>query len=127
MAKKSISSKKSVLVIEDEKSMAQALELKLAHVGFRAQTAGNGEEGIAILKKQKFDLIILDLVMPKLDGFGVLQFLKDQGVTTPVIVLSNLSQVEDEKRARALGAKEFFIKSNTPIADIVERVKKILT
>ncbi len=127
MTKKSSPHTKRVLVVEDEKPMAHALELKLSHAGFAAQSAGDGEEGLMILKKQDVDLVILDLVMPKLDGFGVLEALKEQGVTLPVIVLSNLSQGEDEKRARLLGATEFFIKSNTSIAEIIERVKKILS
>lgn len=64
--------------------------------------------------------------MPKVDGFMVLQTLKAEGNKTPVIVLTNLSQENDVKRAKEFGAKDFFIKSNTPIAAIVQRVIKIL-
>ncbi len=117
---------KKILIIEDEKPMARALELKLAHAGFEAQSVGNGEEGLALLEKKNFDLILIDLVMPKLNGFGVLEEMKKKGIKTPVMVLSNLGQEEDEKRARALGAQEFFVKSNTPITDIVTRVQAIL-
>lgn len=117
---------KKILIVEDEKSMAHALELKLTHTGFEAKTAGNGEEGVAILEKESFDLILLDLIMPKLDGFGVLTKLKAMNVSTPVIILSNLSQEDDENKARELGAVGFFIKSNTPISDIVSRVKEKL-
>ena len=114
---------KKILIIEDEKPMAHALELKLAHAGFSAQSVGNGEEGLALLEKEKFDLVLLDLIMPKLDGFGVLEEMKKKGIKTPVMVQTNLAQEEDEKRAKALGVKEFFIKSNTPIAEIVEQIK----
>lgn len=117
---------KKILIIEDEKPMARALELKLTHAGFKAVSAGNGEEGMALLQKETFALIMLDLVMPKMDGFKVLETLNEKKIKTPVIVLSNLSQEDDEKRAKALGAKEFFIKSNTPIATIVERVIQFL-
>ncbi len=117
---------KKILVIEDEKAMARALELKLAHAGFSIKSAYNGEEGLAMLEKEKFDFIILDLIMPQLDGFGVLAEMKKKEIKTPVMVLSNLGQAEDEKRAKALGAQEFFVKSNTPIADIVTRVQAIL-
>lgn len=118
---------KKILIIEDEKPMARALELKLTHEGFEVQCAFNGETALEIFEKEKIDLIISDLVMPKMDGFRVLEEMKARSVTTPIIVLSNLSQEEDRKKALSLGAKDFFIKSNTPIADIVDHVKKILS
>lgn len=114
--------KKKILVIEDEKPMARALELKFGHVGFEVKTVTNGEDGVELLQKETFALILLDLVTPKMNGFAVLETLKERGDETPVMVLTNLSQEEDENRARALGAKEFFIKSNTPLATIVEKV-----
>lgn len=118
---------KKILIIEDEKPIARALELKLAHAGFETKTVFNGKDGAELLQKETYKLILLDLVMPKMDGFKVLEMLNEKKITTPVIVLSNLSQKDDEKRAKALGAKEFFIKSNTPIATIVERVIQFLT
>ena len=117
---------KKILIIEDEKPMARALELKLTHEGFEAKIVFNGESALELLEKEKFDLIVCDLVMPKVDGFKVLEALKEKKITTPVMVLTNLSQEEDEKRAKSLGAKEFFIKSNTPIANIVERITQLL-
>jgi len=117
---------KKILIVEDEKSMAHALELKLVHNGFEVKTAANGEEAISILSQGKFDLILLDLIMPKLDGFGVLAKLKELELDIPVIILSNLSQEDDERKARELGAVGFFIKSNTPISDIITRVKERL-
>lgn len=117
---------KKILIIEDEKPMAKALVLKLGHVGYSAQSVGNGEEALALLDKEKFDLILLDLIMPKINGFEVLQGIKDRNILAPVFVLSNLSQQQDEAKAKELGAKEFYIKSNTPIAVIVEQVNKYL-
>ena len=117
---------KKILIIEDEKPMARALELKLAHAGFEVKAVFNGEEGVELLQKETYALILLDLVMPKMDGFKVLETLKEKKIKTPVMVLTNLSQEDDEKRAKALGAKEFFIKSNTPIATIVEKVAQFL-
>jgi two-component system alkaline phosphatase synthesis response regulator PhoP len=117
---------KKILIADDEKPIAKALELKLNHVGFLAQSVGNGEEALALLSKEKFDLLLLDLVMPKMDGFTVLEEIKKKQLAVPVIVLSNLSQAEDEAKSRALGASGFFIKSNTPIADIVAQVQKFL-
>jgi DNA-binding response OmpR family regulator len=115
---------KKILVIEDEKPLARALELKLTHEGFLVTSAANGEIALSLLKTEKFSLIISDLIMPKMDGFQVLAFINENGIKTPVIILTNLSQAEDEKRVRALGASEFFIKSNTSIAKIVEHVKE---
>ena len=123
MTKKDLSKSKRILIIEDEKPLSHALELKLTHAGFNTQSAGDGEEGLALLEKEHFDLALLDLIMPKLDGFGVLEEMKKRGIKTPVIVQTNLGQEEDEKRAKTFDVKGFFIKSNTPIADIVEQIK----
>ncbi len=117
---------KKILIIEDEKTLARALELKLSREGFDARVVLNGEDGLALIAKEAFDLILLDLIMPKMDGFAVLQRLLEMDVRTPVIVLSNLSQESDMKKTRKFGAKDFFIKSNTPIGAIVERAVKIL-
>lgn len=114
------------MIAEDEKALAHALELKLEHSGYDAVIADNGEEALTALEKAKFAVLLLDLMMPKVDGFGVLESMKDRGDKTPVIVLTNLSQPEDEKRTKDLGASEFFVKSNTPIAAIVERIKHLL-
>lgn len=117
---------KRILIMEDENPMALALQMKLKKVGYTVEIANNGEDGLAALGRAKVDLILTDLMMPKKDGFAVLQALKDQGNTTPVMVLTNLSQTEDEQRTRALGARAFFVKSNTSLAVIVEKVQEIL-
>lgn len=121
-----VPTKKRILIAEDERAMAHALELKLTHAGFEAVVASNGELALEMLKKDRFDLLLLDIIMPKMNGFQVLETIKKEKVPVVVIMLSNLSQAEDETKAKALGAKEFFIKSNTPLADIVERVKAAL-
>jgi len=117
---------KKILVADDETSMAKALDLKLSRAGFEVSVAHDGETAFDLAQKNTFDIILLDLVMPKLDGFSVLQKLKEADIKTPVIILSNLSQEEDEKRVKGLGALDFFVKSNTPIVEIVEKVKKML-
>ncbi len=117
---------KKILIIEDEKTLSKALELKLTLSGFAVTTAFDGESGVATLLKESFALILLDLVMPKMGGFEVLTILKGKNILTPVMILSNLSQESDMKRADGFGAKEFFIKSNTPLMTIVERVIQIL-
>lgn len=124
--KQKIKTAKKILIIEDERTLARALELKLTHTGFKAKVVYNGEDAVELFKKESFDLILLDLIMPKMDGFMVLALLKVKKIKTPVIVLSNLSQQNDMKRTKEFGAKEFFIKSNTPIATIIERVIELL-
>ncbi len=118
--------KKRILIVEDEKPMARALELKLNGEGFEAKAVYNGVEALEILGKEKFDLILLDLVMPKLDGFGVLEALEKQGNKIPVVVTTNLSQAGDEDKAKSLGAIDYFVKSNTTLKEIVEYVSKML-
>ncbi len=117
---------KKILIIEDENLMSQALSSKFKDAGFDVKSAQNGENGLALLEKENFDIILLDLVMPKLDGFKVLEMLKEKCIDTPVVVVTNLSQPEDEKRTRELGVVEFIVKSNTPISEIVERVSNML-
>lgn len=117
---------KKILIIEDEKTLSKALALKLTLSGFAVTTAFDGESGVAFLLKETFALILLDLVMPKMGGFEVLAILKEKNILTPVMVLSNLSQESDLRRAKEFGAKEFFIKSNTPLMTIVGHVIQIL-
>lgn len=117
---------KKILIAEDEKPMSKALEIKLGRAGYDVKAVYNGEEAIEMMKKEKFDLLLLDLIMPKKDGFDVLEEIKSKKIKTAVIVLSNLGQEEDINKAKALGAKDFFIKSDTPIAQILEHIQKIL-
>lgn len=121
--KTSRSKKKRILVIEDERPLAHALELKLAHEGFEAETALTGAEGLKKALAGKYDLILLDLIMPEVDGFAVLAELKEKKIKTPVIILSNLGQEEDKAKAKDFGVVEYFVKANTPIVDIVKRVQ----
>ena len=117
---------KKILIAEDEKPLAKVLSLKLTKAGFEVEIVYNGKEALDKITKEKFDLILLDLVMPNISGFGVLEKMKELGNSTPVVVLSNLSQEGDETKARSLGAKDFFIKSNTPVSEIVKYTQEIL-
>lgn len=118
---------KKILIVEDEKPMAQALQLKLRHANLKADLAFDGLSALDILKKNRYDLIVLDLVMPKLDGFKVLSELKSRGNSTPVVVISNLGQEEDVRRVKALGAADYFVKSDTTIAKLVEHIRQSLS
>ena len=115
---------KKILIIEDEKPLARALELKLMHEGFEVKILPNGEGAISLIETERFSFLICDLVMPKVDGFDILREIKEKNIKIFVIVLTNLSQTEDEKRVRELGATEFFIKSDTPLSKIVSYIKE---
>jgi DNA-binding response OmpR family regulator len=115
---------KRVLIVEDEKPLAHALQLKLEHEGFKVSVAGNGQQCIDLVNSETFEVVLLDLMMPVMDGFQVLERISQNPVRPVVFVLSNLSQHEDEQRVLALGAKKYFIKSDTPLATIVDEVKK---
>ena len=118
---------KKILIAEDDKAMARALNLKLTNAGFIVTSVYDGQEALDVLNKEIFDLVITDLVMPKIDGFGILKGIHDKGLKIPVIVTYNLSQNEDETKAKQAGATEYLIKSNTPIVKIVEHVQKALS
>jgi DNA-binding response OmpR family regulator len=117
---------KNILIAEDEKPMAKALELKLTKEGFNVSVAYDGEEALNLIAKKKFDLMLLDIMMPKVDGFSVLTKLNEEKLKLPVIVSSNLSQVEDIERAKSLGAVDFLVKSNVTLAEIIQKIKAIL-
>lgn len=114
---------KRVLIVEDEKPLSHALELKLEREGFAVTVAHNGQEALEAIKSGEHDVMLLDLMMPEMDGFQVLQQMQSLSSHPVVFVLSNLSQHEDEERVLALGAKKYFIKSDTPLSTIVEEVK----
>lgn len=117
---------KKILIAEDETSIAKALELKLSKLGYKITIAPNGEEALNYLRKESFNLLLLDLIMPRLDGFGVLEAIKAEKIKVPVLVSSNLGQAEDIKKTQALGAADYVVKSNTPISEIVIKVQAII-
>lgn len=118
--------KKRILIVEDEKPLAHALELKMNHEGYETTVATTGEEGLKQATTGSFDLILLDLILPGVDGFSILQAIRAKKQKSVVIVLSNLGQDEDRKKAEEFGVKNYLVKSNVPLADIVKVVKGIL-
>jgi DNA-binding response OmpR family regulator len=119
---------KRILIVEDDKFLASALEAKLFKDGFIVEAIGDGADVIGTLSKYTPDMILLDLMMPKMDGFAVLEQMKknDTLKSVPVIVITNLSQTEDADKARELGAIDYLIKSDMTLQTLVERVKKYL-
>lgn len=117
--------KKHVLVIEDEKPLYTALRLKLEHEDVKVTVATDGKEALELLTKHDYDLVLMDLIMPNMDGFQALEQLAKMGKHPRIYVMSNLSQPEDEARALELGATKFFIKADTALVSIVEEIKKL--
>jgi DNA-binding response OmpR family regulator len=124
--------KKRILIAEDEKAIAKAIRLKLESEGFEIESVYDGVEAIQKIEEDKkvkksFDFMLLDIVMPNKNGFDVLEHLKKNKIKTPpVFVLSNLSQEEDSVKAKELGAVEFIIKSNTPLKEIISKIKSYI-
>jgi len=118
-----MAAQRSVLIVEDEKPLANALKLKLQHEGMATTIAVNGEECLKLLDEQAFDVVLLDMMMPVMDGFQVLQEIAKRPTKPVVFVLSNLSVHDDKEKVLSLGAKKYFIKSDTPLSVIVEEVK----
>jgi len=117
---------KHILIVEDERPLAHALELKFHHEGFNTHICLDGEEALKEAVGGKYDVILLDLIMPRMDGFMFLQEMKNKGIKTPTVVLSNLGQDEDKSRTKDLGAVGYFVKSNTPIMEIIKQVQSLL-
>lgn len=126
MAPKSESGTKQILIVEDERPLAHALELKLGHEGFESTTALSGAEGLKLALANEYDCILLDLIMPEVDGFAFMQDYRKKNTKTPIIILSNLGQEEDKARAKTFGITDYFVKANTPILQIVDRVKSAI-
>jgi DNA-binding response OmpR family regulator len=118
--------KKKILVVEDEAAISKLLMMKLGLAGFEPTAAYDGEEGLDQLNKDKYDLVLLDLMMPKVDGFGVLTEMRKRNYKIPVIVATNLNQPSDIMRVMELGCTNYYVKSDTPLDQIVEIVKGAL-
>jgi len=120
--------KKSILIIEDEQGMRDALKEALEQNGFSTVLAEDGEKGMDLAKQEKVDLVLLDIILPKKDGFEVLRELKqdEKLKELPVVLTTNLSEPSDIQKALDLGATTYLVKSNYSLSDIVEKVKDIL-
>jgi DNA-binding response OmpR family regulator len=116
-----------ILLVEDDKMLADMYITKFTKEGMEVMRAEDGAEGLEMARKHKPDLILLDIIMPKLDGFAVLRELRKQGDSnTHVLLLTNLGQSEDVEKGKELGADDYFIKANHTPAEIVEKVKYML-
>jgi DNA-binding response OmpR family regulator len=117
-----------IMVVEDDPILKNLLGHTFAGT-YQTFYAGNGEEALTLFEKYKPSLIVLDLMLPTLDGFAVLEQLRarsDEGKTVPVIVVSNLDQQEDRDRVMKLGANAYMVKAEVDVDEIVKRIGQFL-
>lgn len=119
---------KKIIVVEDEQILQKALSIELLGAGFEVMSALDGVAGLALIQKEIPDLVLLDLTMPKMNGFDVLKELKTKVETKsiPVIILSNLGQDQDKEKAMSLGAIDYFVKSSTDLSLLTQKIEKTL-
>lgn len=117
-----------VLLVEDDVFLASIYQKKFEMEGFKVATADNGDKVIPEAKKRKPDIILLDILLPKRDGFSVLALLKadNELKDIPVIMLTNLGQKDDVDKALEAGAVDYLIKAHFKPSEIVDKVRKIL-
>ncbi len=119
---------KKILFAEDESVLQKTFEKTLRGEGYEMISALDGEAGFNLAKKEKPDLILLDLVLPKINGFEVLKKLKEDPETKeiPVIILTNLEKMSDIDKALELGAVAYLVKVDYSLEEVVEKIKKNL-
>ena len=119
---------KTILIVEDDKFLRELIAQKLVKEGYEISEAIDGEEGIKKIKEEKPSLVLLDLILPGIDGFEILSKMKEDPALAqiPVIILSNLGQKEDVERGLKLGAVDYLIKAHFTPGEIIEKVKNVL-
>lgn len=116
-----------ILIVEDDEMISGMYKTKLAQDGYEVFLAANGIEAIKVTEKEKPDLIFLDIIMPGLDGFSVLEdFRQNKKLKTPIILLTNLGTDEDRKKGEDLGANAYLVKASLTPSDVSAEIKKYL-
>ncbi|HET9098185.1 MAG TPA: response regulator [Candidatus Saccharimonadales bacterium] len=120
---------KRILLVEDDDSLANVYIMRLQAEAFDVRRVSNGEEALSAALSYKPDLVLLDIMMPKVSGFDVLDILRNTPETAnlKIIMLTALSQESDQERARSLKADDYLIKSQVVIADVIERIRHHLS
>jgi DNA-binding response OmpR family regulator len=120
--------KKKVLIIEDDPQVNKIYVNKFQFEGMEVLTASTGDEGLKKMQVEKPDLILLDVMLPGKSGFEILKIIKKNSQTKdiPVLILTNLARAEEQRKGKKLGAEDYFIKTNTSIFQVVEKIQEIL-
>ena len=119
---------KRILFVEDDDALASVYLVRLEAEGFEVKRVANGEDALAVAISFKPDLVLLDVMMPKINGFDVLDIIRNTPETAnlKVVMLTALSQEADKKRAQELGVDEYLVKSQVVITDVIDRLKRHL-
>jgi DNA-binding response OmpR family regulator len=119
---------RKILIVEDDDGLANVYTARLQSEGFDTRRVPNGEDALAAAVEFKPDLVLLDIMMPKVSGFDVLDILRNtpETMNVKVIMLTALSQDSDKERADSLGADDYLVKSQVVVADVVQRIKQHL-
>jgi len=115
-----------ILLIEDEDALAEVLSTKLKKEGYGVEVAYDGEEGYAKIKQYQPDLILLDIVMPKMNGYEVLEKMNENGNKIPVIIISNSGQPVELEKTKKLGAVDYLIKTQFDPNEVIDKIKNYL-
>jgi CheY-like chemotaxis protein len=118
-----------ILIVEDEASLLNVLAKKFESTGFGVRTAEDGLKGLEAVKKEKPDLVLLDLIMPKMDGMTMLKILRDDKIIngTHVIILTNLNDPRKHEEAHQYGISDFLVKTDWKLEDIISKVRECLS
>jgi DNA-binding response OmpR family regulator len=117
-----------IIIVEDDPMISEIYQKKFGEAGFNVLSASSGEEAVALTKKEKADAILMDLIMPKMDGFEAIKKIREGefGKDIKIFVFSNLSQKEDRDKAAKLGADDFIVKSDFTPTELVKEVQRFL-
>lgn len=127
MAENKLKNKKKILLVEDDPMISSIYEAKFKADGFEVLIAADGARGIELAKNEKPDIIMLDIILPGLDGFSVLEEIKKDKTTQaiPVVMLTNLGTEEDKAKGQKMGALDYLVKANLTPGQISEKILKI--
>ncbi len=117
-----------IMLVEDDVALRDIYTSRFEAEGYKVVVASDGEEALTVAVKEKPDLIILDVMMPKISGFDVLDILRNTPETknTKIIVMSALSQTADMEKGKSLGANEYLVKSQVTLSEVVEKVQGMI-
>ena len=119
---------KRILVVEDDSSLAQTISAKFKDAGFDVFIATDGESGLRMAEEKKPDLILLDLILPRMNGFKFMEEAKSKMEinSIPIVVLTNLESSFDIEKVLSLGARAYLVKANYSLAEVIKKVQQIL-
>lgn len=115
-----------ILIAEDDPFLSKVASMTFLGQGYKVDTATDGKTAVDMIEKNPYDVVLLDLIMPKMTGFEVLETLKKKNIKTPVLVFTNLAQEDDKKEVLSLGAKGYYVKADISLDELLEIIRSYL-